>query len=557
MANYSALHYAEKAKKYAEYSQQYANDKINTTNITNCIIKIPQDVKVELKGGTLTLMAGSKVYIPNGSDNFDTVVTSKNLERTATVDGKYFLLYEQGNYLSFVNINTSITASSLPSNPTNQMGVYNTSENRIYKYSGGWSTAALESLPLCTFTVTNGVISSIDEIFNGFSYIGLTLFALPGIEGLTPSGRNPEGSSKNIICNTNRVLVRNCSNLNITDVNVYYNTNVLLVTNDFEYNNVQNIMMNKNTKETAIVCLAGNLDITGGKISKFNIKDVFKAVDFYDYNTLNNKLNNNYNTLNNKLNNNYNTLNNSINTLNGSFNLSDKENVKLSGEQTIPGNKTFTGNTTFNSLKINGEIIKKLNIDVSSIPDNSLYITPFSVSNSELSLYAYQQIAYRKNKILGNSYGLRRTVNGTNVFNGIEFNTDESGNTSATISNTPSLNSNDTSIATTAFVKSVLSSSGNGLASLISNANGNAIKFANGLTIQWGSYEQTGNNSVTFPTAFNSTNYTISICGLQDVTSSSTGANISDNAIRSKTTTGFISNHLNRNRTNMYLAIGY
>lgn len=38
----------------------------NSTAITNCITEIPQDIKLELKDGTLTLKAGSKVYIPNG-----------------------------------------------------------------------------------------------------------------------------------------------------------------------------------------------------------------------------------------------------------------------------------------------------------------------------------------------------------------------------------------------------------------------------------------------------------------------------------------------------------
>ena len=34
--------------------------------ITNCITEIPQDIKLELNNGILTLKAGSKVYVPNG-----------------------------------------------------------------------------------------------------------------------------------------------------------------------------------------------------------------------------------------------------------------------------------------------------------------------------------------------------------------------------------------------------------------------------------------------------------------------------------------------------------
>ena len=37
-----------------------------SSNVTNCITGIPQDIKLELSSGTLTLKAGSKVYVPNG-----------------------------------------------------------------------------------------------------------------------------------------------------------------------------------------------------------------------------------------------------------------------------------------------------------------------------------------------------------------------------------------------------------------------------------------------------------------------------------------------------------
>ena len=38
---------------------------------TNRILEIPQDIKLELNNGTLTLKAGSKVYVPNGAGVFD------------------------------------------------------------------------------------------------------------------------------------------------------------------------------------------------------------------------------------------------------------------------------------------------------------------------------------------------------------------------------------------------------------------------------------------------------------------------------------------------------
>lgn len=51
----------------------------------NCITKIPQDIKIELNNGILTLKAGSKIYVPNGFEQdgitkkFITVTVSNDL----------------------------------------------------------------------------------------------------------------------------------------------------------------------------------------------------------------------------------------------------------------------------------------------------------------------------------------------------------------------------------------------------------------------------------------------------------------------------------------------
>lgn len=73
---------------------------------------------------------------------------------------------------------------------------------------------------------------------------------------------------------------------------------------------------------------------------------------------------------------------------------------------------------------------------------------------------------------------------------------------------------NSTKAASTAFVKNVLSSSGNGLATISKSANG-YCKFTNGLLIQWGIITTNTDNrysaTITFPTAFSNTNYSLNI----------------------------------------------
>ena len=79
-----------------------------------------------------------------------------------------------------------------------------------------------------------------------------------------------------------------------------------------------------------------------------------------------------------------------------------------------------------------------------------------------------------------------------------------------TLSANPANTSNGTEIATTAFVKSVLSSSGNGLAT-ISKASTGSIKFNNGFIVNWGRIQINAGSSaiVTFKTPFTSTNYKV------------------------------------------------
>lgn len=66
---------------------------------------------------------------------------------------------------------------------------------------------------------------------------------------------------------------------------------------------------------------------------------------------------------------------------------------------------------------------------------------------------------------------------------------------------TPANSSNGGNVATTKFVKSVLSSSGAGLAT-ISKAQNGYCKFTNGLIIQWGAASVNSGATITFPTAF-------------------------------------------------------
>ena len=138
-----------------------------STNVTNCITEIPQDIKLELNSGTLTLKAGSKCYLKTDTTS-PSISVATDLTTTQTTDGTYFAIYN-GSALTTV-LTSTYDYSSLPNT---------------------------YSLPLGIVNVSNGAIASLDNIFNGFGFIGSTIFALPGVKGLIPSGRNSDGSLNN------------------------------------------------------------------------------------------------------------------------------------------------------------------------------------------------------------------------------------------------------------------------------------------------------------------------------------------------------------------------
>ena len=79
--------------------------------ITNCLTKIPQDIKLELNNGTITLKAGSKVYNGNGIMKTTTTdITSAN----ANYDGQVMLALSKDYDVLLTGFLTGETVSELP-----------------------------------------------------------------------------------------------------------------------------------------------------------------------------------------------------------------------------------------------------------------------------------------------------------------------------------------------------------------------------------------------------------------------------------------------------------
>ena len=83
----------------------------NSPYTTNRILEIPQDIKLELNNGKLTLKAGSKVYVPNGAGKFDEITTTKDYSMSGAIRGnntKAFIAY-RNNAISSRPVSQSVS----------------------------------------------------------------------------------------------------------------------------------------------------------------------------------------------------------------------------------------------------------------------------------------------------------------------------------------------------------------------------------------------------------------------------------------------------------------
>lgn len=263
-----------------------------STNVTNCITEIPQDIKLELNNGTLKLKAGSKVYVPNGAGVFDEAIIANDKSVTAggtTGDKLYFWSKNNNNWAGYL-IKNCYSGSTQPSSGTYQIW-YDTTNNLIYSdinKEGNWISTEKLSLPLGVFTSDSGTISALKQVFNGFGYIGSTVFALPNVKGLIPNGRNADGSLRNTEVTINNVLTRTVVAsgtltlfLNPTNTGLF-----LPPLSQVVYDEINNITTNSVTGERYYSPQLATFNNSGGVITSFTPKTAFHALDYNDSSTI-------------------------------------------------------------------------------------------------------------------------------------------------------------------------------------------------------------------------------------------------------------------------------
>jgi hypothetical protein len=284
----SASQSAAQAKTSETNAKSYADSVnpdrfLNKEMITNCIAEIPQDIKLELNNGTLTLKAGSKVYIPNGVGKFDEKTTTIDQSKTAqsVSDGNYMILPLASGNFSLVSIAKCVSGATDSLSGQSRHTWYDTTNNVVNYYgTDGSIVENTRALPIAFVTVKSATITSIDQVFNGFGYIGSTVFALPGVKGLIPNGRNADGTLRNIEFTIDKVLVNTYGTANGSSVLRINNGNSINATANVVYDEDENLVYIKD--EVYPSTIIGNAVFSSGVITSFNTKLPFRAVDYND-----------------------------------------------------------------------------------------------------------------------------------------------------------------------------------------------------------------------------------------------------------------------------------
>ena len=248
--------------------------------ITNCLLEVPQNIKLELNNGTLTLKAGSKVIVPNGAGIFDEVVIVNDITfNPSNLSNRTGLLYVK-NSLGTPSLGLATETASTSGATTPSTGWhYNTTDNIVYRDGNAENI----SLPIAIVTNVNGTgATSINQVFNGMGYIGSTVWVDKGVKGLIPNGRNEDGTLKNKEFTTNKIMTRNFTGTWQALLGVKADNISPLNVSAFSYNLGENINTSKDNGTVWSHTTIAKFSITNGVISNFQPKLPFRAVDYND-----------------------------------------------------------------------------------------------------------------------------------------------------------------------------------------------------------------------------------------------------------------------------------
>lgn len=262
----------------------WRNEQVGYNQITNCITEILQDIKLEINNGAITLKAGSKVY--NGNGVLKTTTTDIS-SANANYDGQVLIALSKDFDVLLTGFVPGETVSELPTSAASFKIYYNTTDKKCYlDTTDGWQECSLP-IALGTSTVSSWV--SIDQVFNGFGFIGSTIFALPGVKGLSPNGNDSlTGIKKNNIISIENILTYTCPNITANVILDLYANKIAINSQAFDKPTTDLIFFDEiNNYNYAGLGISndiwvGSARIENGKIVLFNPKHPISLIDKND-----------------------------------------------------------------------------------------------------------------------------------------------------------------------------------------------------------------------------------------------------------------------------------
>lgn len=161
---------------------------------TNCLLEVPQNLKLELNGNVLTIKKGSVGVVCTST--YTTVTVANDVTLTLSqADGTYVIfLIGSGSGLVATPINKVSSGSSLPETGLNGDRFFNTTDTHMYYHNEAEWLASILCYPVCLIQITSGVASFVkdsngnDMIFNGACFVGHHAVVYPNVKGLGGSG---------------------------------------------------------------------------------------------------------------------------------------------------------------------------------------------------------------------------------------------------------------------------------------------------------------------------------------------------------------------------------
>lgn len=205
-------------------------------DLRGCYIKIDNKIVWQGGSGQVTLKKGSKVWYPdgldyNGNKKFNYIITDKDYISWHSLTNSWSGYL----WLSINKVNWKIGAGGFSGiSTTEKVGkFYNLKNNKIYDLQN----SVQYCFPIAYVKSDKYAISSIENIFNGFGFIGKEAFILPGVKGCIPNGLNDDGSNKNIYTETTTVRTHTITNNNSLTLGID-----LASQGTMTYNSKQNLM---------------------------------------------------------------------------------------------------------------------------------------------------------------------------------------------------------------------------------------------------------------------------------------------------------------------------